>query len=346
MSLTSPLTALSLIVLTGACAASAPRSGVAGAVDKGAAAEAFAMHFVAIDHGVRLVGGDARVSFALDLRGAEVGKVGAESPAFVVDNRLMALNVVEPSAFLGGETGLDARAVLERHMRWEAGYVEELMRKHAGTSFKIGVSVEPLSLPGGRPALFWSHNHPTPTARAAAGSEPIVETLFATTIVGEHVVALSTPRTAAQHPYVAKSRLEDALRGLRVADEPYDLAREQERARSEPATRTPPPVKVAVEACDKRVATACGDLGLRHFFGVWGAREDLAKAMDFLGQGCELGDASSCYGLSSHYINGLGVASDRTRGRMLLEKACAMKLEAACKTLEPLTRERGAPTGP
>lgn len=87
-----------------------------------------------------------------------------------------------------------------------------------------------------------------------------------------------------------------------------------------------------VNACDLGLSTSCTNLGVVRASELLGERQDAAKAIAALEKACELENSRGCYYGAIIHISGL-IDRDELVSKARLEKACALGLEEACKSL-------------
>lgn len=106
-------------------------------------------------------------------------------------------------------------------------------------------------------------------------------------------------------------------------------------------------VDEAKAGCDKKVASACGQLAVYYTLGM-GVPADRKKAMALAKPGCDTGDALSCYAVGG-LLETDGKPADEAKALELYEKACTAKASEGCAELAAVYmsgRTSAGPDGP
>jgi uncharacterized protein len=84
--------------------------------------------------------------------------------------------------------------------------------------------------------------------------------------------------------------------------------------------------------CDANDAKACTDLGRLFASKQWNATND-AKAAEFYGRACHVGDGGGCENLAEALVYGRGVPKDVAKGLALHERACQAHQVFSCSVI-------------
>jgi hypothetical protein len=149
-------------------------------------------------------------SFTFEIKGKEVQPMKNDNnPTFTIDDRILQVVLVDTKNFITDQKKRSPEEILDLHKTWESDYLGEAYGK-APKIESEAVSLKDLK------ALFWGF-------KREKYNQEYVSDYFLTTLVGDSVLAISSPLKASQTASDSKKYFISTLETLKISDKPFDV---------------------------------------------------------------------------------------------------------------------------
>lgn len=150
-------------------------------------------------------------SLIMEIKGSPIKtvKVG-ENPAFDLGGKLVQVITVPLSNFTARGRDMTEEKILDLHQVWEGAYL-----KNEVFQDELKFEIEKTTI-GERKALFWGFTRPKYKTE-------FDRDYFLTTVIGDHVVGLSSPIKTGASLADHKKIFNDVFATIKVSDKPFDV---------------------------------------------------------------------------------------------------------------------------
>jgi hypothetical protein len=157
----------------------------------------------------------------MEIRGQDVRQTSLEQVQFSVDGMFLQIVNAKISEFMPDRQGVDDKAILEAHKKWEVKYLENQIMQ------VLTVDRSEAKVINGKAALLWSFMTP------AVGGSNVKKQVYLSLVNNDYVLLVGGVTTDKVTDDLTLKLLETTAKSLKISDQPINLTKLQKQIREE-----------------------------------------------------------------------------------------------------------------